>query len=116
VANIERIVPIAKVSNIKMAIDFYCSVLGVNEDFHYRADSEGPDYVGLSLTLSSSISQRSLVTDGGPAMTYVYVDAVDRLYAGFARDDCRTTGNWSITPGAREVYVPANTMFDDALA
>jgi hypothetical protein len=49
-------------------------------------------------------------------MTYVYVDAVDRLYAGFARDDCRTTGNWSITPGAREVYVPANTMFDDALA
>lgn len=48
-ATVERIVPIARVSNISVALEFYCSVLGFNEDFHYRAGPEGPDYVGLSL-------------------------------------------------------------------
>jgi hypothetical protein len=46
---VERIVPIIKVSNLHTALNFYCSVLGFNEDFHYQASRDGPDYVGVSL-------------------------------------------------------------------
>jgi len=46
---VERIVPIIKVSDLHTALNFYCSVLGFNEDFHYQASRDGPDYVGVSL-------------------------------------------------------------------
>ena len=82
-ASVERIVPIAKVSDIRVALEFYCSVLGFNEDFHYRAGPEGPDYVGLSLN-GHQLHLSTFAGDGkGPATIYIYVDDVDKLYAGF---------------------------------
>ena len=46
---VERIVPIIKVTDLHTALNFYCSVLGFDEDSHYRASPDGPDYVGVSL-------------------------------------------------------------------
>jgi uncharacterized glyoxalase superfamily protein PhnB len=105
-ADVERIVPIAKVSDIRAALEFYCSVLGFNEDFHYRASPQGPDYVGLSMN-GHQLHLSTFAGDGtGPATTYVYVDDVDELYAGFCARGL--TQHWEPIDqpwGQREVYV-----------
>jgi catechol 2,3-dioxygenase-like lactoylglutathione lyase family enzyme len=105
-ASVERIVPIAKVSDIRVALEFYCSVLGFNEDFHYRAGPEGPDYVGVSLN-GHQLHLSTFAGDGkGPATTYVYVDDVDKLYAGFcARGLPKDREPINQAWGQREVYV-----------
>ena len=103
---VERIVPIIKVSDLHTALNFYCSVLGFNKDFHYRASPDGPDYVGVSLN-GHQLHLSTFSGDGkGLATTYLYVDDVDGLHARFcARGlprDCEPTNQaW----GQREVYV-----------
>ena len=103
---VERIVPIIKVSDLQTALDFYCSVLGFDKDFHYRASPDGPDYVGVSLK-GHQLHLSTFSGDGkGPATIYIYVDDVDGLYARlYARGlpkDCEPSNQaW----GQREVYV-----------
>jgi len=103
---VERIVPIIKVSDLDTALNFYCSVLGFDEDFHYRASPDGPDYVGVSLN-GHPLHLSTFSGDGkGPATIYFYVDDVDGLYARFCGrglpKDCEPTNQpW----GQREVYV-----------
>jgi catechol 2,3-dioxygenase-like lactoylglutathione lyase family enzyme len=94
---VERIVPIIKVSDLHTALNFYCSVLGSNKDFHYRASPDGPDYVGVSLN-SHQLHLSTFSGDGkGLATIYIYVDDVDGLY----EDREPTNQTW----GQREVYV-----------
>src|SRR5262245_50789626 len=105
-AGVERIVPIIKVSDLQTALDFYCSLLGFNKDFHYQAGPAGPDYVGVSLN-GHQLHISTFSGDGkGLATIYLYVDDVDRLYAefcarGLRRDREPTNQTW----GQREVYV-----------
>jgi catechol 2,3-dioxygenase-like lactoylglutathione lyase family enzyme len=99
-ASVERIVPIARVSDIRVALEFYCSVLGFNEDFHYRAGPEGPNYVGVSLN-GHQLHLSTFAGDGkGPATIYVYVNDVDKLYAGFCARGLPKDTNRSIKHGA----------------
>jgi uncharacterized glyoxalase superfamily protein PhnB len=106
VVGVERIVPIIKVSDLHTALNFYCSVLGFDKNFHYRASPDGPDYIGVSLN-GHQLHLSTFSGDGkGPATIYIYVDDVDGLYARFcARGlprDCEATNRpW----GQREVYV-----------
>jgi catechol 2,3-dioxygenase-like lactoylglutathione lyase family enzyme len=103
---IERIVPIIKVSEMSVALHFYCSILGFKKDFHYLAGPGGPDYVGVSLN-GHQLHLSTFAGDGKvPATTYVYVDDVDVLYADFCArglpNDCVPVNQpW----GQREVYV-----------
>ena len=103
---VERIVPIIKVSDLDTALNFYCSVLGFDEDFHYWASPDGPDYVGVSLN-GHPLHLSTFSGDGkGPETIYFYVDDVDGLYARFCGrglpKDCEPTNQpW----GQREVYV-----------
>lgn len=105
-AGVKRIVPIIKVSDIGVALNFYCSILGFNKDFHYLAGPGGPDYVGVSLN-RHQLHLSTFAGDGKmPATTYVYVDDVDVLYAGFCarglpKDHELVNQTW----GQREVYV-----------
>jgi catechol 2,3-dioxygenase-like lactoylglutathione lyase family enzyme len=99
---VERIVPIIKVSDLDTALNFYCSVLGFDKDFHYRASPDGPDYVGVSLNHLSTFSGDGM----GLATIYLYVDDVDGLYArfcarGLPKDREPINQAW----GQREVYV-----------
>jgi uncharacterized glyoxalase superfamily protein PhnB len=105
-AGVERIVPIVKVSDIRVALDFYCALLGFSKDFHYRGGPEGPDYVGVSLN-GHQLHLSTFAGDGkGPATTYVYVDDVDVLYAGFcARGLPKDREPIDQAWGQREVYV-----------
>jgi catechol 2,3-dioxygenase-like lactoylglutathione lyase family enzyme len=104
--SIERIVPIIKVSDLHMALDFYCVVLGFNRDFHYRASPDGPDYVGVSLD-GHQLHLSTFAGDGkGPATIYVYVDDVDEFYAGCcARGLPGHREPINQTWGQREVYL-----------
>jgi len=103
---VERIVPIIKVSELNTALNFYCSVLGFDKDFHYRASPDGPDYVGVSLN-GRQLHVSTFSGDGkGPATIYIYVDDVDGLYArfcarGLPKDHEPINQAW----GQREVYV-----------
>ncbi len=45
---VKRVVPIIKVSDIRVALDFYCATLGFVTDFKYVASSDGPAYAGVS--------------------------------------------------------------------
>ncbi len=69
---VERIVPISKVSDLHTALNFYCSVLGFNMDFHYRASPDGPDYVGVSWTNQSSMGSAGSVCSG-PGWQYASI-------------------------------------------
>jgi catechol 2,3-dioxygenase-like lactoylglutathione lyase family enzyme len=106
VVGVERIVPIIKVSDLHTALNFYCSVLGFDKDFHYRASPDGPDYVGVSLN-GHQLHLSTFSGDGkGLATIYIYVDDIDELYARFCArglaKDCEPTNQpW----GQREVYV-----------
>jgi catechol 2,3-dioxygenase-like lactoylglutathione lyase family enzyme len=106
VVGVERIVPIIKVSDLQTVLNFYCSVLGFDKDFHYRASPDGPDYVGVSLN-GHQLHLSTFSGDGkGLATIYIYVDDVDGLYARFCArglpKDCEPSNQaW----GQREVYV-----------
>jgi catechol 2,3-dioxygenase-like lactoylglutathione lyase family enzyme len=107
VVSVTRIVPILKVTDIRAALAFYCSVLGFREDFHYSNAPGGPDYVGVSRD-GHQLHLSTFAGDGvrGTA-AYLYVDDVDALYAdfrarGLARADLEPTNQ---TWGMREVYV-----------
>jgi catechol 2,3-dioxygenase-like lactoylglutathione lyase family enzyme len=105
VVGVERIVPIIKVSDLQTALNFYCSVLGFDKDFHYRASPDGPDYVGVSLN-GHQLHLSTFSGDGkGLATIYIDVDDVDGLYARFCArglpKDCEPSNQaW----GQREVY------------
>ena len=104
---VERIVPIIKVSDMRVAMDFYCSILGFHKDFHYVASPVGPDYVGVSLN-GHQLHLSTFSGDGkAPATIYVYVDDVDLLYAGFRARGLPNADREPInqTWGQREVYV-----------
>jgi uncharacterized glyoxalase superfamily protein PhnB len=104
---VKRVVPIIKVEDIRLALDFYCSLLGFIEDFHYSITPDGPAYVGVSL----DGHQLHLSTASGDGLTgtatYYYVDDVDALYAAFR---ARGLAKAAIEPtdqtwGMRELYV-----------
>jgi catechol 2,3-dioxygenase-like lactoylglutathione lyase family enzyme len=46
---VTRVVPIIRVTDIRSAIEFYCSTLGFVADFSYSASPDGPVYAGVSL-------------------------------------------------------------------
>ena len=111
---VQRVVPIFKVTDIRAAVDFYCSTLGFVIDFTYVASPEGPTYVGVSL----DGHQIHLSTFAGDGVTgtaaYLYVDDVDVLFRGFLQRGFKTRGNRPSpvddgpvdqTWGMREVYV-----------
>jgi catechol 2,3-dioxygenase-like lactoylglutathione lyase family enzyme len=103
---VRRVVPILKVSDIKAAVDFYCTGLGFTKDFEYSASAVGPHYVGLSF----DGNQLHLSTFPGDSVkgtaTYCYVDDIDALHAGFLSRGLTTlmdptNQGW----GMREVYL-----------
>jgi uncharacterized glyoxalase superfamily protein PhnB len=103
---VKRVVPIIKVSDIRLAMDFYCSVLGFAKDFQYLASPDGPAYVGISL----DGNQLHLSTFSGDGVTgtatYCYVDDVDAVYAGFLNRGLKAHAEpINQTWGMREVYV-----------
>ena len=103
---VRYLVPIIKVSNIRVAIDFYCAGLGFTKDFEYSPNAGGPHYAGLSFD-GNQLHLSTFPGDGveGTA-TYCYVDDIDALYAGF-----RARGVTTLMPPTdqgwrmREVYV-----------
>ena len=100
-ASVERIVPIAKVSDIRVALEFYCSVLGFNRDFHYRAGPEGPDCVGpvFQWTPAASLQRSPVTARGLPRPMSMSITSISSMQ-DFAREDCRRTANRSIKHGA----------------
>ena len=103
---VRHVVPIIKVSDIKSAVEFYCTGLGFAKDFEYSASASGPHYAGLSFD-GNRLHLSTFPGDGvtGTA-TYCYVDDIDALYAGFRSRHLNvvmelTNQNW----GMREVYV-----------
>jgi hypothetical protein len=93
---------IIKVSDMRVAMDFYCSIL-VNRT-SLSGQSVGPDYVGISLN-GHQLHLSAFSGDGkAPATIYVYVDDVDLLMRICVRGlpCCRADKS---TWGQREVYV-----------
>ena len=90
---VKQIVPIIKVSDIKAALEFYCTVLGFVTDFKYLASPTGPTYAGLSLD-GNQVHLSTFAGDGvlGTA-TYCYVDDVDALFEKFRQSGLKTPGN-----------------------
>jgi uncharacterized glyoxalase superfamily protein PhnB len=103
---IRHIVPIIKVSNIRSAIEFYCTGIGFAKDFEYSATPKGPHYAGLSLD-GNQLHLSTFPGDGvGEAATYYYVDDIDALYSSFRARGLTTEmeptdQDW----GMREVYL-----------
>jgi catechol 2,3-dioxygenase-like lactoylglutathione lyase family enzyme len=89
---ITRAVPIIRVTNIRVAVDFYCSLLGFVMDFSESVAAEGPTYAGVSLD-GCQIHLSTFAGDGvrGTAM-YFYVDDVDALFHEFLERGLRTPG------------------------
>ena len=89
---IQRVVPIIKVTDMPVAIAFYCSILGCVREFSYAAGPDGPWYAGLVLE-GHALHLSTFAGDGvtGSA-TYCYVDDVDALYARIVRAGFKTPG------------------------
>lgn len=111
---VKRVAPIIKVTDIRSAVEFYCSTLGFVKDFSYSASPDGPVYVGVSLD-GNQIHLSTFAGDGviGTA-AYCYVEDVDALFQKFLRTGLKTPGNPDSpveerpvdqTWGMREVYV-----------
>ncbi len=111
---VKQVVPIIKVTDIRSAIEFYCSTLGFVTDFSYSASPGGPAYAGVSL----DGNQIHLSTFAGDGVTgtaaYCYVDDVDALFQKFLQAGLKTPGNPESpveegpvdqTWGMRELYV-----------
>ena len=77
------IVPILKVRDIERALDFYCGILGCQEEFRFRLSEHGPFYAGVRY----DGHPLHLSTFGGDsvigAAVYFYVEDVDSLYERF---------------------------------
>jgi catechol 2,3-dioxygenase-like lactoylglutathione lyase family enzyme len=111
---ISRVVPIVRVKDIGLAIDFYRSKLGFVTDFHYSAGPDGPWYAGLSRD-GNQIHLSTFSGDGVPGTAvYCYVDDVDALFERFRQAGLKTPGRPESpvdegpvdqTWGMREVYV-----------
>jgi len=90
---VTRVVPIIRVTDIRSAIEFYCSTLGFVADFSYSASPDGPWYAGVSL----EGHQVHLSTFAGDGVTgtaaYLYVDDVDAVFGNFLRAGLKTPGN-----------------------
>ena len=88
-----RIVPIIKISDMGVALEFYRSTLGFVTDFNYAASPDGPEYVGLSL----DGNQIHLSTFSGDSVSgtaaYCYVDDVDALFRRLCEKGLKTPGN-----------------------
>jgi len=111
---VSRIVPIFRVTDMRAAIEFYCSTLGFAMDFSYSASPEGPTYAAVSIG-GHQLHLSTFAGDGAAGTTaYCYVDDVDALFERFLAGGFRTPGNpnspveegpvnqsW----GMREVYV-----------
>jgi len=111
---VTRAVPIVKVSNIPVALEFYCSTLGFVIDFRYEASADGPWYAGVSRD-GCQIPLSTFAGDGvlGTA-TYFYVDDVDALHRAFRQAGLKLPANpespvddgpVNQTWGMREFYV-----------
>lgn len=103
---VSHVVPIIKVSAMKPALDFYCAGLGFTKDFAYAAGAGGPQYAGLSFD-GHRLHLSTCPGDGAMgAATYLYVDDIDALYAGFrARGVTTVMAPTNQDWGMREVYV-----------
>jgi catechol 2,3-dioxygenase-like lactoylglutathione lyase family enzyme len=111
---ISRVVPIIRVTDLRLAMDFYSLKLGFVTDFQYSPGPDGPSYAGLSrdgsqIHLSTSAGDGALGT-----AVYCYVDDVDALFERFRKAGLKTPGKPDSpveegpvdqTWGMREVYV-----------
>lgn len=111
---VTRVVPIIRVSDIRAALEFYCSTLGFVMDFKYVASPQGPTYAGVSLD-GNQIHLSTFSGDGvvGTA-TYCHVEDVDTLFRKFRQAGLKTPGKAESpveegpvnqTWGMREFYV-----------
>lgn len=112
--NVKRVVPIIKVTDLQVAIDFYCATLGFVPEFRYSAGPAGPYYAGLALE-GQQIHLTTFAGDGvrGTAV-YFYVEDVDALVGTFLAAGLKTPGKPESpvedgpvdqTWGMREFYV-----------
>jgi catechol 2,3-dioxygenase-like lactoylglutathione lyase family enzyme len=100
-------IPIVRVSDIKAAEAFYCSVLGFQKRGEYLASPDGPAY--MTVSLGSSVLHISSFPGDGALGSAVYfdVDDVDSLYDAFRKSGLEdfalepTDQTW----GRREIYV-----------
>jgi catechol 2,3-dioxygenase-like lactoylglutathione lyase family enzyme len=109
-----RVVPIIRVSDIRAALEFYCSTLGFVTDFEYSASPDGPAYAGVSLD-GNQVHLSTFAGDGvSGTATYFYVDDVDALFRTLRQAGLETPGNVNSpveegpvdqTWGMREFYV-----------
>lgn len=112
--NVKRVVPILKVTDMQVAIDFYCGTLGFVPEFRYSAGPTGPYYAGLAL----DGHQVHLSTFSGDsvkgAAVYFYVEDIDALVRAFLAAGLKTPGKPDSpveegpvdqTWGMREFYV-----------
>lgn len=104
---IRAIVPIVKVSDMKISELFYCSMLGFSNDGMYASTPEGPFY--LSVTLNNCYLHLSTFPGDGPSdmQVYIAVDDVDSLYEklkanGLEKAELEPTDQ---TWGMRELYI-----------
>ena len=90
---VDRVVPIIKVSDIRVALEFYCSTLGFVTDFKYVGSLDGPAYAGVSIE-GKQVHLSTFAGDGvvGTA-TYCYVDDVDALFRALCQAGLKTPGN-----------------------
>jgi catechol 2,3-dioxygenase-like lactoylglutathione lyase family enzyme len=101
---VKRVVPIIKVSDIGVALDFYCATLGFLTDFKYVASPDGPTYAGVSLD-GNQVHLSTFAGDGVfGTTTYCYVDDVDALY----RELCQKGLKLPKTPGSPVEEGPVN--------
>jgi len=111
---VKQVVPILRVADIRLAVEFYCSMLGFAADFSYSTSPDGPAYAGVSLD-GHQVHLSTFAGDGSTGATaYLYVDDVDAIFATLLRAGLRTPGNPDSpveeTPvdqswGMRELYV-----------
>jgi uncharacterized glyoxalase superfamily protein PhnB len=103
---VRHVVPIVKVSDIKSALDFYCTGLGFAKDFEYSVSASGPHHAGLSLD-GNHLHISTFPGDGvAGTATYCYVDDIDAMHAAFQARGVKaemepTNQDW----GMREVYI-----------
>ena len=88
-----RLVPIFRVSDLRAALDFYCSTLGFATDFIHSIGPEGPSYAAVSLD-GAQLHLSTFPGDGGARTSaYCYVDDIDGLFQRFLRAGLTTPGN-----------------------
>ena len=111
---VKRVVPIVRVTDMRRALEFYCSTLGFVQEFTYAAGAEGPEYAAISLD-GHQVHLSTFAGDGvtGTA-TYCYVDDVDAVCRRLLAAGLKTPGNpqspvedgpVTQTWGMREFYV-----------